>query len=84
MLFELTRVEVMVVVCAAQGMKDCEAADRLGLSERTVQYHWARIRSKLKANSRPHAVSLLLCQLHKIPDPFPGCTPPPRRRRGGA
>lgn len=77
MLFELTRVEVMVVVCAAQGMKDCETADRLGMSERAVQYHWARIRSKLQAHSRPHATCLLLCHLHKIPDPFPGLSPPP-------
>lgn len=81
MLLHLTHTDVMVIICAAYGLKDCETAKRLGLTNRAVEYHWGRVRAKLKVNNRPQAVMVLLCELHAIAEAFPGISPP--RTQGG-
>lgn len=48
--------ELEVIGLAAQGMSNKEIADKLGISERTVQTHLLKIFKKLGASSRTQAV----------------------------
>ncbi len=52
----LSRREMEVVELGAQGLLNKEIADRLSLSERTVQTHWRNIFAKLGVSSRVEAI----------------------------
>jgi len=52
--------EYQVLELAAQGLTNKEIAYRLGISERTVQFHVNSIFNKTAANSRTEAVALAL------------------------
>ncbi|RDU95945.1 response regulator transcription factor [Trinickia dinghuensis] len=54
----LTDREFMVLDWLKEGKTNWEIAAILGISERTVKFHVANIRSKLSASSRSHAVAL--------------------------
>jgi NarL family two-component system response regulator YdfI len=51
-----------VLSLAAQGLTNKEIAYRLGISERTVQFHINSIFNKTATNSRTEAVALALRQ----------------------
>lgn len=44
---------------AAQGMTDKQIGATLGITLRTVSTYWARLREKLQADNRAHAVSIM-------------------------
>ena len=52
----LSRRELQVVELGARGLANKQIADRLSLSERTVQTHWRNIFSKLGVGSRIEAI----------------------------
>lgn len=52
--------EYQVLALAAQGLTNKEIAYRLGISERTIQFHVNTIFNKTGANSRTEAVALAL------------------------
>jgi DNA-binding NarL/FixJ family response regulator len=54
--------EYQVLSLAAQGLTNKEIAFRLGISERTVQFHVNSIFNKTATNSRTEAVALALRQ----------------------
>ena len=54
--------EYQVLGLAAQGLTNKEIAFRLGISERTVQFHVNSIFNKTATNSRTEAVALALRQ----------------------
>jgi DNA-binding NarL/FixJ family response regulator len=54
--------EYQVLSLAAQGLTNKEIAYRLGISERTVQFHVNSIFNKTATNSRTEAVALALRQ----------------------
>jgi DNA-binding NarL/FixJ family response regulator len=54
--------EFQVLSLAAQGLTNKEIAYRLGISERTVQFHVNSIFNKTATNSRTEAVALALRQ----------------------
>ena len=56
--FRLTRREREVLAVAAEGLTAREIADRLGVRERTVTTHLARIYGKLGAGNRLAALRL--------------------------
>jgi DNA-binding NarL/FixJ family response regulator len=55
---ELSRREVEVLECLAEGMKNSQIADRLCLSEKTVKSHVGAILRKLHVNDRVEAAML--------------------------
>ena len=56
----LTPRELEVLELIQDGNKNKQIADRLGISETTVNFHIKNIVDKLQANDRTHAVSLAL------------------------
>lgn len=54
----LTDRECTVLDWLKEGKTNWEIAAILGISERTVKFHVANIRTKLSASSRSHAVAL--------------------------
>ena len=56
----LSRRELQVVELGAKGLVNKEIADRLSLSERTIQTHWRNIFVKLGVSSRMEAVMYCL------------------------
>jgi DNA-binding NarL/FixJ family response regulator len=54
----LTSRELQVLRLIQEGSRNKEIADRLGISETTVNYHIKNLVSKLGANDRTHAVTL--------------------------
>ena len=52
--------ELEVLTLAAQGLTNKEIAYRLGLSERTVQFHMNSVFNKTTTSSRTEAVALAL------------------------
>jgi DNA-binding NarL/FixJ family response regulator len=56
----LSRRESEVLALAAQGLTNKEIAYRLGISERTVQFHMNSVFNKTATSSRTQAVSLAL------------------------
>jgi DNA-binding NarL/FixJ family response regulator len=56
----LSRREYQVLSLAAQGLTNKEIAYRLGISERTVQFHINSIFNKTTTSSRTEAVALAL------------------------
>ncbi len=67
----LTPTEVKVLSLIAQGHSSKEAADRLVVSKRTVDFHLANIYDKLQVNNRMQAVRAAI-RLGLIPfEPFP-------------
>jgi DNA-binding NarL/FixJ family response regulator len=52
--------ELEVLTLAAQGLTNKEIAYRLGLSERTVQFHMNSVFNKTTTNSRTEAVALAM------------------------
>lgn len=57
----LTDRECTVLDWLKEGKTNGEIAAILGISERTVKFHVANIRTKLSASSRSHAVALAYC-----------------------
>lgn len=53
---ELTATEQKVLEQIAQGKTSKEAADKLKISKRTVDFHLANIYDKLQANNRVQAI----------------------------
>jgi DNA-binding NarL/FixJ family response regulator len=53
--------ELQVLGLAAEGLTNKEIAYRLGVSERTVQFHMNSIFNKTGTGSRTEAVALALC-----------------------
>jgi DNA-binding NarL/FixJ family response regulator len=54
--------ELEVLTLAAEGLSNKEIAYRLGLSERTIQFHMTSIFNKTQTNSRTEATALALRQ----------------------
>ena len=66
--------ETCVLRFAADGMTDREIAHRMNVSEKTVDTYWTRIRQKLNARNRTHAVAIAFKAAYTDPrDPFYGC-----------
>ena len=57
---DLTPRELEVIELIRNGNKNKQIADRLGISETTVNFHIKNIVDKLQANDRTHAVALAL------------------------
>ena len=57
---DLTRREVMVAVCCAEGLSNAEIGARLGISEKTVKSHLRMIFDKFGVKRRTELVSRLL------------------------
>ena len=53
--------EIEVLRLAAAGCADKEIALHLGVSLTTVRTYWDRIRGKIRAKNRTHAVCIALC-----------------------
>ena len=53
--------ELQVLSLAAEGLTNKEIAYRLGISERTIQFHMNSIFNKTGTQSRTEAVALALC-----------------------
>ena len=58
----LTERELEVVRLGARGLSNRQIAERLGLSERTVQTHWRNIFVRIDASSRVEAIMTCLKQ----------------------
>lgn len=56
--FQLTERQMEVLKLVAQGMVYKEVGDRLGLSERTIKYHMAKIMEKLHLENRTQVIAL--------------------------
>ena len=52
----LTARESEIITCVASGLRNAEVAERLSISEATVNFHIKNIVDKLRANDRTHAV----------------------------
>lgn len=52
--------EQEIILLAAEGWTDKEIASRLKVAAATLKTHWERLRHKLHAKSRAHAVAKLL------------------------
>ena len=66
--------ETAVLRLAAEGLTDREIARRMKVSEKTVDTYWSRIRQKLAARNRTHAVAIAYKAAYRDPrDPFFGC-----------
>jgi DNA-binding NarL/FixJ family response regulator len=52
--------EIQVLTLAAEGLTNKEIAYRLGLSERTIQFHLNSVFNKTGTNSRTEAVALAI------------------------
>lgn len=57
---DLSTRELEIVLEAASGLTDKEIAKRLDLSMASVRTYWDRLRRKLDANNRSHAIALAL------------------------
>jgi DNA-binding NarL/FixJ family response regulator len=60
--FGLTPRELEVLVILSEGRTDREIAERLFISERTVQVHTRRVLAKLGASTRTQAASVAIRQ----------------------
>jgi PAS domain S-box-containing protein len=70
----LSEQESSVLRLAARGHTDKEIAQRMGVSEKTIDTYWSRIRNKLDARNRTHAVAIAFRRaLHDQHDPLFGC-----------
>ncbi len=56
----LTRQELQVALCIADGLRNREAARQLFISPKTVEHHLTKIYSKLGLRSRSELVRLVL------------------------
>jgi DNA-binding NarL/FixJ family response regulator len=56
----LSKREIAVLNCAAEGMTNGEIAEQLGITAETVKTHLSRVQDKLHARDRTHAVSRAL------------------------
>jgi DNA-binding CsgD family transcriptional regulator len=56
---QLTTRQTEILEMIAEGLRDRDISDRLGISERTVRMHALRAQEKLNARNRCHAVKLL-------------------------
>jgi len=71
---KLSDQETAVLRLASDGLTDREIAQRLNVSEKTVDTYWSRIRQKLHARNRTHAVAIAYKAAYADPrDPFYGC-----------
>lgn len=52
--------EIECLVWFAEGMQDQTIAARLGVSKRTVRFHFTNVKSALRASNRTHALVLAL------------------------
>jgi DNA-binding NarL/FixJ family response regulator len=57
---DLTRREMEVLELIREGNKNKQIADKLSISETTVNFHIKNIVDKLQANDRTHAVTIAL------------------------
>ncbi len=60
--------ECQVLILAARGLTNKEIAYRLGISERTVQFHLASIFNKTSTSSRTEAAALAIRMHWLLPD----------------
>lgn len=58
MLKNLSSREMTCLVAAANGLRNQEIADDLGISIETVKTHLKRVYSKLEARDRAHSVAI--------------------------
>jgi PAS domain S-box-containing protein len=66
--------ETAVLRLAADGLTDREIAGRMAVSEKTVDTYWSRIRQKLVARNRTHAVAIAYKGAYEDRlDPLYGC-----------
>lgn len=67
--------ETSVLRLAAQGCTDREIARRMSVSEKTIDTYWSRIRQKLDARNRTHAVAIAYQEAMEDSqlDPLFGC-----------
>jgi DNA-binding CsgD family transcriptional regulator len=59
---DLTRREVLVVLCCAEGLTNAEIGERLKISEKTVKSHMRAVFDKFGVRRRTELVSCLLTQ----------------------
>jgi PAS domain S-box-containing protein len=66
--------ESAVLRHAAEGMTDREIALKMSVSEKTIDTYWSRIRQKLNARNRTHAVAIAYRETYENRlDPLFGC-----------
>lgn len=66
--------EGSVLRLAAEGLTDREIAKRMSVSEKTIDTYWSRIRQKLDARNRTHAVAIAFKDAYSDKqDPLYGC-----------
>jgi DNA-binding NarL/FixJ family response regulator len=75
----LSKREVQVVHCLAEGLGNREIADRLKLSQHTVKNHLFRIFDKLGVSSRIELLSMTMSQPGVAPSPSDDATKPASR-----
>lgn len=56
----ITCQETTVLRLSAEGRTSCEIARRMGITENTVEEYWKRLRRKLRARNKVHAVAIAL------------------------
>src|SRR5690606_22644411 len=56
----LSNRELQILRCLAQGLKHSEIAARLGVVERTVEFHKSNIKAKLKLNNNTRLIQYAL------------------------
>lgn len=78
----LSKREIQVVHCLAEGLGNREIADRLKLSQHTVKNHLFRIFDKLGVSSRMELLSMTLSQPEMAPPPPPEETKKSANRPG--
>lgn len=64
--------EKIVLRFASEGFTDREIAARMSVSEKTIDTYWSRIRQKLEARNRTHAVAIAFKEEQQL-DPLYGC-----------
>lgn len=66
--------ETAVLRLASEGCTDREIAQKLKVSEKTIDTYWSRIRQKLDARNRTHAVAIAFKDAYEDKlDPLFGC-----------
>jgi DNA-binding CsgD family transcriptional regulator/DNA-binding beta-propeller fold protein YncE len=76
----LSRREKDIVALVAEGLSNREIAERLFISERTVDSHLEHVREKLAVNTRAQVAAWFVAQSHATARAVPSLRPPQARR----